>query len=113
MSDLNHFSGIVKIIENPIQSFSGNRILTTTFRVELPQFSQTKIVNLIFWGNLVNEVKNYYQVNDYILIEGYISVEKKSLKSRQPSKIVIVVLNVHPFLLKSNIFLTKDFDNKV
>lgn len=109
MGDTNYFSGIVKILENPIQSFINDKTLTTTFRVEIPQIRQNKIVSLVFWGNLANEVKNYYQVNDYILIEGYTSIEKKSSEflNKNPRKIIITVLKVYPFLLKSNQNMTK------
>jgi len=102
MGDTNYFSGIVKILENPIQSFSNTKTLKIRFRAELPQIRQNKIVSIIVWGNLVNEIKNYYQLNDYILIEGYMSVEKNSLtlKNRNPKKVVITVLKVYPFLLK-------------
>ena len=104
MGDTNYFSGVVKILENPIQNVLVEKTLITTFRVEIPQIRQNKIVSLVFWGNLANEIKNYYQVNDYILIEGYSSIEKKSpeLSKKSSRKIVISVLKVYPFLLKSD-----------
>lgn len=104
MGDTNYFSGIVKILEKPVQSFTDKKILITTFRVEIPQIRQNKIVSLVFWGNLANEIKNYYQVNDYILIEGYTSIEKKSSPSLDNNlrKIIITVLKVYPVLLRSN-----------
>jgi len=102
MGDTNYFSGMVKILENPVQSFINDKTLTTTFRVEIPQIRKNRIVSLVFWGNLANDVKNYYQVNDYILIEGYLSIEKKqsNLLNKTPKKIIITVLKVYPFLLK-------------
>ena len=104
MGDTNYFSGIVKILENPTSKFINKKTLTTTFRVEIPQIRQNKIVSLVFWGNLANEVKNYYQINDYILIEGYTSIKNKNAPSlnKNSKKIVITVLKVHPFLLKAN-----------
>jgi single-stranded DNA-binding protein len=104
MGDTNYFSGIVKILENTIQSFINYKTLTTTFRVEIPQMRQNKIISLVFWGNLADEVKNYYQINDYILIEGYTSIEKKhsELVNKKSGKTTITVLKVYPFLLKSN-----------
>ena len=102
MGDTNYFSGMVKILENPVQSFINDKTLTTTFRVEIPQIRKNRIVSLVFWGNLANDVKNYYQVNAYILIEGYLSIEKKqsNLLNKTPKKIIITVLKVYPFLLK-------------
>lgn len=102
MGDTNYFSGMVKILESPVQSFINDKTLTTTFRVEIPQIRKNRIVSLVFWGNLANDVKNYYQVNDYILIEGYLSIEKNqfNLLNKNPKKIIITVLKVYPFLLK-------------
>ena len=74
------------------------------FRMEY-NHSDNKIVYLRFWGNLAQEVNNYYQVNDYILIEGYISIEKETFKSvnTNKKKIIITGLKIYPFLLKSNL----------
>jgi hypothetical protein len=104
MGNINYFSGIVKVLETPIQTFFNNKMPVTTFRVEIPQTRNNRIISLVFWGNLAREVKNYYQINDYILIEGYTSIEKKhsELVNKKPRKITITVLKVYPFLLKSN-----------
>ena len=113
MGDTNYFSGIVKILENPIQSFINQKTLITTFQVEIPQIRQNRILSLIFWGNLAQEVKNYYQVNDYILIEGYISINKKNFDplNKNLKKITVTVLKVYPFLLKSNFEGRKNLNN--
>jgi hypothetical protein len=97
MGNINYFSGIVKVLETPIQTFFNNKMPVTTFRVEIPQTRNNRIISLVFWGNLAREVKNYYQINDYILIEGYTSIRNKNSK-----KVTITVLKVYPFLLKAN-----------
>ena len=97
MGNINYFSGIVKVLETPIQTFFNNKMPVTTFRVEIPQTRNNRIISLVFWGNLAREVKNYYQINDYILIEGYTSIRNKN-----PKKVTITVLKVYPFLLKAN-----------
>jgi cobalamin biosynthesis Co2+ chelatase CbiK len=110
MSDTNYFSGIVKVLENPIQTFFNDKISVTKFRVEIPQMRKNRIVTLVFWGNLASEVKNYYQINDYILIEGYLSIRNKkniNLITKNSKQITITVLKVYPFLLKSNPSISK------
>ena len=97
MGNINYFSGIVKVLETPIQTFFNNKTPVTTFRVEISQTRNNRIISLVFWGNLAREVKNYYQINDYILIEGYTSIRNKNSK-----KVTITVLKVYPFLLKTN-----------
>jgi single-stranded DNA-binding protein len=102
MSDTNYIGGIVKILEVPKQKFLNNTIAVTEFRVQLPQVRNTTIVHLIFWGNLARDVATYYKINDYILIEGYLSLRNKRSSSliAQPSKqIEITVLKLYPFLL--------------
>ena len=102
MSDTNYIGGIVKILEVPKQKFLNNTTAVTEFRVQLPQVRNTTIVHLIFWGNLARDVATYYKINDYILIEGYLSLrDKRSSNSiAQPSKqIEITVLKLYPFLL--------------
>ena len=101
MGDTNYFSGVVKVLENPIQSFSDDETLMITFRVEISQIRQNKIVLLVFWNNLANGIKDYYQINDYIFIEGYTSIEKKNfeLLDKNPKKIVITILKAYPFFL--------------
>jgi hypothetical protein len=105
MGDTNYFSGIVKVLENPRQTFFTDKIPVTTFRVEIPQIRNNKIISLVFWSSLAHEVKTYYQINDYILIEGYLSIRTKkgiNLTTKNFKKVTVTVLKVYPFLLKSN-----------
>ena len=106
MGDTNYFSGIVKILETPKQRFVKNNIPITTVRVEVPQNRKNKLISLMFWGNLGGEVKNFYTKDDYILIEGYLSLRpsrtKASNMNYQPKKIVITVLKIAPILLNPN-----------
>jgi single-stranded DNA-binding protein len=104
MGDTNYFSGTVKLLDNPIQKLIKPKTLRTRVWVELAQFRQNRLILVTFWGNLAQEVKNYYQVNDYVLIEGYLSIEKKTseLFSENQKKMIITVLKIYPFLLKSN-----------
>jgi hypothetical protein len=105
MADTNYFSAIVKILENPQQKILKNKFSFTIFRAELPQIRTNKIITIRFWGNLANEVKNYYQINDYILIEGYISrlnKKNKTLINKPSKKVTVTVKKVYPFLLKSD-----------
>lgn len=95
MGDTNYIGGIVKVLETPKHKILKDNIPFTEFRVQFPQFRGNKIVNLVFWGKLAYEVSNYYQANDYIIIEGYLStINKKPLK-----KVEVTVLKVFTFVL--------------
>ena len=101
MGDTNHISTIVKILETPVQTFiNNNQVSFTQVRVQLPQVRNNIIINLVFWGKLSQDVANYYRVNDYIIIEGYLSLRnKKAIQNFK--KVEITVLKVYPFLLSS------------
>ena len=78
MGDTNYLTSTVKILEKPTQTVDSNKIVSTEFRAQLVQVRNSQIVNLVFWGNLARDVASYYQVNDYIMIEGYVSLPNKT-----------------------------------
>ena len=101
----NYIGGVVKILENPIKTVLNKTISVTKFRVQFPQFRKDIIVNLVFWGNLARDVEKYYKTNDYILVEGYISLRDKKLTDAKIQKLKIIevtVFKIYPFLLDSN-----------
>ena len=99
MGDTNYLTSIVKILEKPLQRTINDKIVITEFRAQLAQVRNTRIVNLIFWGNLARDVVNYYQVNDYIMIEGYLSLSDQKNNKVTKSKLKkaqITVLKIYP-----------------
>lgn len=99
MSDTNSIHSIVKILEIPNQILL-NKNLFTRFRVQLPQARGNKIINLTFWGNLARDVCQYYTINDYLIIEGYVSLRHEQLiKNQSLKKVEVTVLRVYPLLL--------------
>lgn len=105
MGNANYFSGIVKILENPKQTFLKSKVPVTRIRVELPQKRTNRLAYLVFWGNLAKDAKNLYKINDYVLVEGYVSIRNKentNLKAKSLKKLTITVLKVYPFLLQEN-----------
>lgn len=103
MGDTNYFASVVKILEKPIQTVVNDRIVITEFRAQLAQIRNTRIVNLVFWGNLASDVVNYYNVNDYIMIEGYLSLHNKLNDKLNQQKLKKVFINVKKlYFLKPN-----------
>ena len=103
MVDTNYIGGVIKILETPKQKLISDNIVVTQFRAQLPQYYNTQLINLTFWGHLAEDVKNYYKINDYILIEGYLSLRNKSTPNiiYQRSKTVeITVVKIYPFFSK-------------
>jgi hypothetical protein len=102
MSDTNYIGGIVRILEIPKQTIIYNNVPITQFRVQFPQVRKTGIVTLTFWGNLACDVARYYTINDYVLIEGYLSLRPKKLSNslnQRVKKVEVTVLKIYPFLL--------------
>ena len=102
MNDTNYIGGIIKILEPPKQKVLENNILVTKIRGQISQLRKTRLVTLTFWGNLARDVTTYYKVNDYVIVEGYLSLrEKNNSKSRRlkSKRVHITVRKVYPFLL--------------
>jgi len=98
MGDTNYLATIVKILEKPKQNLNNDRVITTEFRAQLVQVRNSQIVNLVFWGNLARDVMNYYQINDYIMIEGYLSLPsqpKTKFITQNLKKVQITVLKIY------------------
>ena len=106
MGDTNNIGAIVKILESPKNRTLKNKISITKFRAQLPQIRETRVVEIIVWGNLANDVAKYYNRNDYLLVEGYISLNKvQQLKSNRKilKRARLTVIKAYPFLLSSNL----------
>ena len=105
MAYTNYIGGVIKILETPKQKFLKNNILVTRFRAQMPQRRNTRIVTLTFWGTLSRDIVTNYKVNDYVLIEGFLSIRNKkssNLKLLKSKKIEITVKKAYPFFLSSN-----------
>ncbi|KYK21337.1 hypothetical protein AYK24_09300 [Thermoplasmatales archaeon SG8-52-4] len=110
---MNYASFIVKIIGKPEQSFFENDISVTEVLVKLCQIRNKKLeitLRLSLWGNLAYDtIQQYYQINAYIIVEGYISLRENISDSyRIPidKQVEISVFKIYPFLL-NNIRITE------
>ena len=98
MNDTNYVVSVVKILEKPVQTIISDKIVRTNFRGQLAQVRNLQIAHFVFWGNSADDILNNYQVNDYIMIEGYLSLPNKTnnqLAKRQLKKAQITVLKVY------------------
>ena len=95
---MNYISCIIQILEIPIVESDDNNIEMVQFKVQFP-YTRNKlqspiIINSIIWGDLAYDIANYYQVNDYALIEGYLSLPFNN----QKKTITISITKLYPFL---------------
>lgn len=105
---INYIYGTVKILEKPRKKLSSQNISVTKIRAQFPQARSNdsqKFVRLIFWGELNEGILKYYKPNDYLIIEGYISLKTESklqTKALFASYPEITILKVYPFFLNLN-----------
>ena len=104
---MNYVIFTVKVIKNSGQSFFSDGTSLTELTVQLPQVRKNNskvILQVSIWGKLSYDVAKYYQPDDYIIIEGYISIKNidtdraVNLLNKQ---VEISVFKLYPLFLKS------------
>lgn len=99
MASINYIAGIIKILELPTEELLENNILVTRFRGQFPLLRTTQIIELIFWGNLAEDITSYCKTGDYLLVEGYVSLrnqERSNDDSFPIKKIQLSVSKAYP-----------------
>jgi len=100
---MTYINTIIRVLEiSPIKIY-GNEIPMNKFRAQLP-FTLDNSRKLAFadcylWGNLTFDLSNYYQKNDFILIEGYFSPQ--SSKNTKQITLNITINRLYPFLFSA------------
>ena len=103
---MNYVIFAVKIIKNSGQSFFADGTSLTELIVQLPQIRKNHvkiIVKVSIWGKLSYDITKYYQPNDYIVIEGYISIRNINsdhIMNLVNKSVEISVFKVYPLFLK-------------
>ena len=104
---MNYVIFTVKVIKNSGQSFFSDGTSLTELTVQLPQIRKNNskiIMQISVWGKLSYDVAKYYQPDDYIIIEGYISIRDINtdrMVNLLNKQIEISVFKLYPLLLKS------------
>jgi single-stranded DNA-binding protein len=104
---MNYSCFIIKILSNPIQSYFEDNISLVEILGKFPQIRNKRTIEyfrISIWGNLADDVIKYYQINDYLIIEGYISVNQNLFEMDNFAKnnqVEISVRKIYPFLLNN------------
>lgn len=105
---MNYCTFIVKILKKPEKIYFEDDLCVVELPAKFYQFKKSpfdKYLTLRFWGNLANDIVEYYEVNDYAIIEGYISLGKtknEARLNRTNQQIEISVFKIYPYLLNIN-----------
>lgn len=91
---MNYSNFIVKIIKGPKQKFFKKNIVLTELHVQFPstRTNNKKVSNtmdLLIWGYLGQDIIKYSKINDYLLVEGFISLRKKRFNNNQQIKVSV------------------------
>jgi single-stranded DNA-binding protein len=104
---MNYAIFTVKVIKNSGQSFFSDGTSLTELTVQLPQVRKNNnkvILQVSIWGKLSYDVAKYYQPDDYIIIEGYISIrniDTDRVVNLLNKQVEISVFKLYPLFLKS------------
>ena len=104
---MNYVIFTVKVMKNSGQSFFSDGTSLTELTVQLPQVRKNNskvILQVSIWGKLSYDVAKYYQPDDYIIIEGYISIKNIDtyrFVNSLNKQVEISVFKLYPLFLKS------------
>ena len=116
---MNYSIFIVKIIEPPEQSFFEDETTVTEVLVQFPQYltkNYSDIIQISVWGNLANDVIKYYKVNDYLIVEGYLSLRDTNFENfsiKKDKQVEFTVIKLYPFLLTNKTFNEQNKENEL
>lgn len=105
---MNYASFIVKIVKDPEQSlFKNNTVVTKMVVKFVPTRKKNSDIEDTFqisiWEDLSNGTTKYYQLNDYIFVEGYVSLRSSFYEFIQypqlDKRIELSVFRHYPLLL--------------
>jgi single-stranded DNA-binding protein len=104
---MNYVIFAVKVIKNSGQSFFADGTPLTELTVQLPQVRKNNIKAILqvsVWGKLSYDVAKYYQPDDYIIIEGYISIKNINtdrVVNLLDKQVEVSIFKLYPLFLKS------------
>jgi hypothetical protein len=105
---MNHTILLVKIVTPPIKSSFKDGFYVTEMQVKFvpikTKLNSNDVIHLSIWDNLSSDTVKYYKVNEYIIIEGYISIRENLFNLSNYSnsnQISISVTNLYPIFQKS------------
>jgi len=97
---------VIRILELPEIKLYPNKIPYAKFNIELAKVrknSNTAIIKAELCGDLVYDFDKYSDINDYLIIEGYVSVfEYDSNQILKKKGLIIHIIRLYPFLIENS-----------
>ena len=95
---MNYCNLIAKVIKLPVKGYYENNIDVVEILVKFSPVKRGKgseVLNLQIWGNLAQDFLKFYKINDYIIVEGFLS-------SKKNARTQISVRKVYPYVLNNS-----------
>jgi len=99
---MNYTSFIIKVLNKPQYTLCEQKIPLTEALGKFYQFRNNShtICKLSFWGRPAYEILKYSKKNDYLLVEGYLTLRQSTFEKFDiDTDIEISVFKVYPFPL--------------
>ena len=99
---MNYTNFLIRVITKPERSYFDNDIIYTEFIGKFYQYRKNEYTfcKISVWGNLAYDTLRYYQTNDYLIIEGYLSLRDTTLeKLNIKTSLEITACKIYPFAL--------------
>jgi len=105
MGDINYMGAVVRILEIPTIQLTRTETPYTKFRVQLsklrPKRRSNTILTVFAWGKFAEDIVRYYRINDYVLIEGYLSNRQSSSLKNRKEFLQVTLFKIFPISLNS------------
>ena len=102
---MNYSTFVVRLVRQPKQNFLKDNISVVETYVKFVPTRQKKSIEVFkisVWGKLAEDLMKYYKINDYLIIEGYISLRKNNysepLDLVKDKEVEISILKFYPFI---------------
>lgn len=102
---LNHFTVVAKIVDTGILENldTNSHVITVPIQLPQPKSRFRRFIYLTLWDSLAVSFNQYYSIYDYILIEGYISLDQIYYTDGTCSEdIVLTGRKIYPFNVRSS-----------
>ena len=95
---MNHGIFVVKVVDKPVH-LNYKEYETIEIKVQFPilrQKDSRSELTLLIWGDYRNDFLKYYKVQDYLIIQGTLTLKGYENGENKPK---VIVKRIYPFLL--------------
>lgn len=106
MNYMNHTNFLIRVVSQPERSLfkiENDDIMSAEFLAKFYQYKNKPhtFCKIKVWGNLAYDTLKYYNINDFLMVEGSLRVNKSTSEDlKLPTSLEIYVSRIYPFALR-------------